>query len=164
MIKNRWTGYTFFFIRCFLKMPLYIRLCSLLWDFVVTSWRYEILARTDFLLAWNLRKSEKISKDNSVHRTTLTRKLKSLQSHNLWSMANTDAIVIRGFSSETSADEAGKRFFLKMIRIEAGLAIVLMDAWVRQINKAVYMATSDVCGWTGGSDRSLQASKQQNTQ
>ena len=42
-------------------------------------------------------------------------------------MANADAYVIRGDSSETSADEAGKQFFNRMIRVEAGVAIGLMD-------------------------------------
>ena len=83
--------------------------------------------RTDYLLARNLRKSEEISKDNSIHRITLKRSLKCLQSHNLCGMANEDAYVIRGDSSETFANEAGKQFFNRMIRIEAGVAIVLMD-------------------------------------
>ena len=83
--------------------------------------------RTDYLLARNLRKSEEISKDNSIHRITLKRSLKCLQSHNLCGMANKDAYVIRGDSSETSADEAGKQFFNRMTRIVAGVAIVLMD-------------------------------------
>ena len=42
-------------------------------------------------------------------------------------MANADAYVIRGYSSETSADEAGKEFFKRMIQIEAGVAIASMD-------------------------------------
>ena len=42
-------------------------------------------------------------------------------------MRNADANVIWGYGSETSANEAGKQFFNRMIQIEAGLAIVLMD-------------------------------------
>ena len=42
-------------------------------------------------------------------------------------MANEDAYVIRGDSSETFANEAGKQFFSRMIRVEEGIAIVLMD-------------------------------------
>ena len=101
------------------------------------------------MLARNLSKSEKISKDNSDSRITLTCSLQCFQSHNLWGMANADTYVIRGDCSETSADEAGKQFFNRMIRVEAGVAIVLMDVWVRQINKAVYTATSVACGWAG---------------
>ena len=42
-------------------------------------------------------------------------------------MANADTYVIRGDCSETSADEAGKEFFKRMIQIEAGVAIASMD-------------------------------------
>ena len=64
-------------------------------------------------------------------------------------MANADAYVIWSDSSETSANEAGKQFFNRIIRIEAGVAIVLMNVRVRQISKTIYAATSDACSWAG---------------
>ena len=75
-------------------------------------------------------------------------------------MANADANVIRGDSSQTSVNEPGKQFFNRMIQIEEGVAIILMDVRVRQINTAVCTATSDACGWTGAL---ISLSKPQNS-